>query len=151
MPIYNTKCKSCQKQENRKLTFDQYDQVKAEQLKLSCSCGGEAQLIFDPTGVDFVLRDGISGGWVSKAHKENSYRVNRRHLIEQRQRDHVRPKELVPNFQGQVASSWKEAKDAAYQSKFDAVKSEHGVKAAVEVATKSAKTYDKFVRKGINP
>lgn len=151
MPIYNTKCKDCQKQENRKLTFDQYDQVKAEQLKLNCSCGGEIQLIFDPAGVDFVLKDGEAGGWVSKAAKENSYRVNRRHLIEQRQRDHVRPKELVPNFQGQIAPSWREARDSAYQAKYDGVKSELGAKAAAEAAVKSAKTYDNFVKRGVVP
>jgi hypothetical protein len=151
MPRYSTQCQACQKQETRKLTFEQYDLVKKGQFHLDCICGGQVELLFDPIGVDFILSDGPSGGWISKSSRENAYRANRRQVMTQRQRDHVRPKELVPNFQGQIASSWKEARDAAYQSKFDEVKSDHEMKTAAEAAVKSAKTYDKFVRRGVTP
>jgi len=146
MPVYNTECKDCQKREDRKLTFAQYDLVKDGDLILDCTCGGHVQLVFDPGGVDFVLKDGESGGWVSKAAKENAYRADRRRVMTQRQRDHVSPNRLQPNFQGQVTSSWEEARDLAHKSTYEKVKGEHGVGAASEAASKSAKTYDPLIK-----
>jgi len=146
MPTYNVQCEVCKKQEIRKLTFNQYDLVKENKFQLNCSCGGIMQLLFDPTGIGFVLKDGSSGGWQTKSSKENTYRTARRQVMSQRERDHVSPKRLVPNFQGDLTSSWKEAKDAAYQSTFDNLKGEHGVKTAVKAATESAKTYNQHIK-----
>lgn len=146
MPKYTTKCKVCQKQEIRKLTFDQYGLAERGGLRLDCACGGQVELMFDPAGVDFVLKDGPSGGFVSKAEKENAYRAKHRKVMAQREKDHVRPSRLQPNFEGQIASTWKEARDAAYDSTFAKVKKEHGIKTAVEAATKSARTYDHHIK-----
>jgi len=150
MPMYRTQCAKCQKVEERRLTFQQYDAVKAG-TTLTCSgeCGGQVGLVFDPTDVSFVLKDGESGGWVSKATKENSYRAKRRTVMAQRERDHVRPNKLQPNFQGKPAASWAEAKDAAYQSTYDKVKGEHGAKDAAVAASESAKTYDRYVKQEV--
>jgi hypothetical protein len=147
MPKYNTQCEDCQKREDRTLTFEQYDLIKDEQLKLSCECGGAVQLVFSPAGVGFVLKDGESGGWVSKATKENAYRANRRRVMAQREADHVKPNKLQPNFQGHAASSWEEAKDSAYQSTYEKLKDEHGVVTASKAASESAKTYDPFIKR----
>jgi len=150
MPMYRTQCGKCQKVEERRLTFQQYDAVK-EGSALACSdaCQGRVDLVFEPTNVNFVLKDGESGGWVSKAGKENQYRAKRRTVMAQRERDHVRPNKLQPNFQGQAAATWADAKDAAYQSTYDKVKSERGVKDAATAASESAKTYDRYVKQEV--
>lgn len=146
---YSTECQTCHKTEIRKLTFDEYDAVKAGTQQLACAeltCAGPVALVFDPANVSFVLGDGQSGGFVSKAMKENAYRKKRRQVMAQRERDHVRPNKLQPNFQGQATGSWAEARDAAYQSTYNRVSGEHGAKDAARVATESAKTYDRLVK-----
>jgi len=147
MPIYSTKCQTCETTSNRKLSFQEYDDAKAGKMTLSCTCGGSAELVFNPADVSFVMKDGESGGWASKAGKENAYRAKRRGVMARRERDHVRPNRLQPNFNGQAVSSWKEARDAAYQSTYAKVKSEHGEVDAAKAATDSAKTYDSFVKR----
>lgn len=146
MPVYSTQCEECQKQQDRKLSFADYDAIKAGSQTLSCSCGGLVALEFTPGAVSFVLKDGESGGWVSKAGKENRYRSKRGQVMAQRERDHVRPNRLQPNYNGQIAESWGEARDAAYQSTYAKVKSEHGAIAASKAATESARTYDTHVK-----
>lgn len=150
MPIYNIKCKQCGQIKERKFTFEQYKQMKERELTVVCDCGGAYQIEFDPSGVGFVLKDGESGGWVSKASKENAYRANRRQVLTRRERAHVSPKKLVPNFQGQVTETWKEAKDFAYQTKYDELKGEKGIIAANDEAKKSATTYDRYVQQELN-
>lgn len=148
MPMYSTQCTACEKQEERRLSFSQYDQIKSGEIEVEClHCGGVIDLVFNPSDVNFVLKDGESGGFVSKAMKENAYRKNRRKVMAQRERDHVRPNTLQPNFQGNPTGSWAEARDAAYQSTYDKVKGEHGAKLAAKAANKSAKTYDKHIKR----
>lgn len=146
MPTYTTQCQSCNNQESRKLTFEQYNLVQKGEMPLTCTCGGQVKLVFNPSGVGFVLRDGESGGWVSKASKENAYRADRRKVMTRRERDHVKPKKLQPNFQGQETVNWQDARDAAYQSTYNKAEKEHGVRVAAKMARESAKTYDPFVR-----
>ena len=149
MPVYDTRCPSCLKCETRKLSFHQYDEVRTGGVALVCSCGANPELVFDPSAVSFVLKDGEAGGWISKAAKENKYRAARRQTMSQRQRDHVRPNRLVPNYNGQVAQSWEEAKDAAYRSTYERVSKEHGARDAARAAERSAKTYDGHVKRGV--
>lgn len=147
MPNYNTQCPQCSKSESRKLTFQEYDQVKSGACTLlACQCGAIPALIFDPATVSFVLKDGESGGWVSKAAKENKYRAARRNVMARREKDHVTPKKLVPNYNGQIASSWSEAKDAAYQSTYERVNREHGARTAAAAAQESAKSFERHVK-----
>jgi len=147
MPVYNTRCAACQEASSRRLTFQQYDEVQSGALQLDCSCGGKVELMFDPSAVSFVLKDGESGGWVSKAGKENTYRTRRNKVMAQREKDHVRPNRLQPNFRGQAAESWSEARDAAYQSTYEKVKGEHGAVTAAKAAKEAAKTYDAHVKR----
>ncbi len=147
MPVYNTHCAGCSKDDTRKLSFREYDQVTEGNVALDCECGGHPELTFDPSAVSFVLRDGQSGGWASKAQKENRYRAARRSVMSQRERDHVKPNKLVPNHNGQVAGSWSEAKDAAYQSTYQRVNREHGARTAASAASEAAKTYDAHVKR----
>lgn len=147
MPLYDTRCATCSKQETRKLSFHDYESVASGAMSLECSCGGSPELVFDPSAVTFVLKDGESGGWATKAQKENKYRAARRGVMARRERDHVKPKSLIPNYNGQVANSWAEAKDAAYQSTYERVKREHGDRTAASAASEAAKTYDTHVKR----
>ena len=147
MPLYDTQCSACLKRETRKLSFQQYEEVASGASSLGCSCGGKPELIFDPSAVSFVLKDGESGGWATKAQKENRYRSARCGVMAGRQRDHVNPNRLVPNHGGQVAGSWAEAKDVAYQSTYERVNREHGARTAAKAASEAAKTYDPHVKR----
>ena len=86
------------------------------------------ELLFIPPGVprdavnlsdtraaraNFILKDGPSGGWTSKANKENKYRRYRQDVMTRRERDHVFKTRLIPNYQGQEAPSWREAQEEA--------------------------------------
>jgi hypothetical protein len=147
MPLYDTQCSTCQKQEIRKLSFEQYEGVSSGTVVLACACGGKPDLVFEPSAVSFVLKDGEAGGWISKATKENKYRAARRQIMGRRERDHVTPKRLVPNHNGQVTGSWSEAKDAAYQSTYARVNREHGARDAARAAAASAKTFDPHIKR----
>jgi hypothetical protein len=69
--------------------------------------------MFNPGNVSFVMKDGESGGFVGKALKENSYRAKRRVEMARRTRDHVAPKPLIPNYEGQQTENWREAQEHA--------------------------------------
>lgn len=147
MPLYDTQCSTCSRRETRKLSFQQYEALSSGSLTLECGCGGKSELVFDPSAVCFVLKDGESGGWATKAQKENRYRSARRDVMVRRERDHVQPNRLVPNYGGQVAGSWAEAKDAAYHSTYERVNREHGPTTAAKAATETAKTYNAHVKR----
>ena len=70
-------------------------------------------LAFDPGNVNFVLKDGESGGWTSKAGKENAYRARRNKVLAQKTKDHVFKTKLIPNFDGQQTENWREAQEQA--------------------------------------
>jgi hypothetical protein len=150
MPVYTTQCQACHSRSSVKLTFAAYDEVKAGGSSLSCSCGGAAELVFDPGAVNFVLKDGESGGWVSKAGKENAYRAKRREVMAKRERDHVFKSKLQPNFDGQLTESWKGAQEIARDVRYEEVRQEHDAGIAQTAATEAAKTYDSLVRREVS-
>lgn len=150
MPLYTVHCKVCEKEGVQKLTFSEYDEVKDGKRDVSCpSCGGWAAIVFDPGNVNFVLKDGESGGWVSKASKENSFRARHGKEMARRQRDHAPRTTLQPNFQGGLTGDWKTAKEAAYDTRYDEVKQEHGAQVAMDAAKESAATYDPLINRGV--
>ncbi len=149
--LYTVQCQVCQKQGVQKLTFAEYDEAKAGTRDVPCPhCGGWASIVFDPGNVTFVLKDGASGGFTSKAAKENSYRRRRGVEMDRRQRDHAPRTTLQPNFGGGLTGNWKTAKDAAYEARYDEVKQEHGPQVAAQAAQESAKTYDPLVSKEVS-
>ena len=114
MPTYSVLCSECGHIEDKKMTFSDYDRIKEGLLLLECpqcTCGME--LNFDPGAVTFVLKDGPSGGWASKAVKENTYRAKHRLDVEKKERDHVFKNKLIPNITGQETGTWREAQAAA--------------------------------------
>ena len=141
MPQYNTKCLSCAKTNELRLSFSNYDAVRLGTKTLECTaCQGQVDFVFCPGDVSFVLRDGESGGWISKSMRENKYRANRVGVMERRQRDHAPNPKLTPNFAGEVTHTWADAKQAAYDKALGETQ-DHSA------AREASKTYDSFVNK----
>ena len=144
MPNYATKCQGCSVTSHVRLSFEDYDLFKTGQITLKCvKCEGNCAIEFAPGDVSFVLHDGESGGWTSKALKENKYRARRARVMEQRQRDHAPRTRLLPNFGGELAPSWKEAQEAAYDVALTETKNP-------VAAHEAASTYDSLVRREVS-
>lgn len=95
----------------RKLSFDEYELVKSGAFQVVNDEGKALELVFNPTGVGFVLKDGPSGGWMSKANKENGYRAGRSRTMARREKDHVFKTRLIPNYKGAEATSWRDVRE----------------------------------------
>ena len=118
MPAYDLSCGECGATECRRLTFSEYDAVKAGTTELPCqACQAALQLVFNPGAVSFVMKDGESGGWTSKALRENKYRAARREVMAKRERDHVFKSSLQPNYRGEETGTWREAQEQARKDK----------------------------------
>jgi len=95
----------------RKLTFEQYERVLAGTLRVTDDAGQSLAIVFNPAGLAFVLKDGPSGGWMSKANKENGYRAGRSGVMARREKDHVFKTRLIPNLGGQEAANWADVRE----------------------------------------
>lgn len=95
----------------RKLSFDEYELIRSGDFHVVDDEGQPLEMVFNPTGLGFVLKDGPSGGWMSKAHKENGYRSKRSGVMATREKDNVFKTRLIPNYRGQEAESWREVRD----------------------------------------
>lgn len=150
MPTYSVRCPGCESEGNTRLSFAEYDQVKAGERVLPCDCGQNADLVFNPGAVSFVLKDGESGGWTSKAGKENAYRKKRAVEMAQREKDHVFKSRLCPNFNGEETGTWKEAQEQARETTYETVRQEHDSGLAKKAADKSAQTYQSLVNREVS-
>jgi hypothetical protein len=110
MPTYTFKTTEGQ-EVTRRLTIAQFEQVREGLLELQDEDGSVLELLFRPGNTAMVMKDGPSGGWASKAMKENKYRKAHNRVMDQRQRDHVRKTKLIPNLNGVEASNWREVQD----------------------------------------
>lgn len=110
MPMY-TFVKSDGETVSKRLSFTQYEACKANGSTLTDKDGSVLQLVFDPGSLGFVLKDGASGGWMTKASKESQYRQARSVAMAKKERDHVFKSTLVPNYNGQEAHSWSDVRD----------------------------------------
>jgi hypothetical protein len=97
----------------RRLSFEEYELIKAGAFQVVDDGGNALELVFNPAGASFVLRDGPSGGWMSKANKENGYRAGRNVEMARREKDHVFKTRLIPNYKGEEAETWREAREEA--------------------------------------
>lgn len=125
MPIYTYMCPdshTCQ----FLLSFKQ----KEDPGSAGCTCPtcGSKDLtpVFDPGDFGAILRDGESGSWASKALKEKAVRARRWAALGQKTKDHVRPNNLVPNYNGQIHDRWSDIQDH--------VRSKEGAEAASSYA-----------------
>lgn len=136
MPTYPIECDECGARYDERLSFKQYDEVKAGTSTLGCTtCGCAAKIGFKPGNVGFVMKDGESGSWASKAIKENKYRKDRREVLAKKEKDHVFKSNLQANYKGEETGSWREAQELA--------RKENGQEAA--------SSYDHLVKKELAP
>lgn len=117
MPTYSFRCEECGTMCELRMTFAEYREVKAGSKIVPCLCETPMTLDFRPGNVQFSLKDGPSGGWISKAGKESKYRQARSEEMARREQDHVFKPKLVPNYGGQETGSWREAQEAARADK----------------------------------
>ena len=134
MPIYTVRRQTDGVLLRRRLSFQEYDAVLAGEQTLTDSDGAPVELVFDHTGVGFVLKDGESGGWATKAGKENAYRKTRRKQMARRERDHVFKSRLIPNVAGAEAPTWEDAREEVRRVKGDDAASTYNSHVAKEQA-----------------
>lgn len=133
MPTYSVECPECGTTRDQRLSYSDYDAIKAGSKPLSCNnCGLPANIGFSPGNLGFNFKEGESGGWATKSIKENAYRKKRRAEMAQKEKDHVFKASLQPNYQGVETGTWKEAQELARKEKGDA----------------SASTYAPLIRQG---
>lgn len=131
MPTYQIECHECGATRDQRLSYSEYDSVKAGKKEVACAaCGLPAAIGFAPGSLGFVLKEGESGGWASKSIKENAWRKRRREQMEKKERDHVFKASLQPNYDGMETGTWREAQELARQEKGEG----------------SASTYDPLVK-----
>lgn len=116
MPIYTFR-RSDGEILRQRMSIADYEAIKTGTKILLDEDDNELELLFDPGQVGFVLKDGISGGWMSKAHKENAYRKKRHAEMGRRQRDHAPRTRLVPNHGGKLADKWSDVRDHVHSTK----------------------------------
>lgn len=82
-------------------------------------CGAPCGYEFNPTVIQFAIKDGPSGISPSKAIRINKHMAEKHERLGKRQRDrygHLK-RDVIPNFQGQVTESWREAQSLAMADK----------------------------------
>lgn len=131
MPTYTFKRTTDGALISKRMSFTEYDSVKSGESSLVDDTGQPLEIVFNPGQVGFVLKDGVSGGWMSKANKENKFRRERGGVMAKKEKDHVFKSRLVPNYQGQEAHNWADVQDH--------VRSTKGVEAASTYAPLVAK------------
>ncbi len=134
MPVYQMLCTSGHVFETP-MTFSRHDAIVAGTEGVLCSheeCGEPAQIQFNPGSVSFSLKEGETGGWVSKSLRENKYRNWRGTEMARRSREHIRPVNLVPNYQGVVGEKWKDVQDHVHSKEGPAAASTYNSLVAKE-------------------
>jgi hypothetical protein len=111
MPTYTFIKPSDGSQVMKRLSFSEYEAVKAGEKAIQDASGEALTIVFNPGQVGFVLKDGESGGWASKTEKERKYRTVHTADMARREKDHVFKSRLVPNYNGQEAHCWADVQD----------------------------------------
>lgn len=109
---YDFECESCGHVHEQSLSMDAFKTVKEEGVDCP-ECGEHAVYKFNPGSVTI----GFAGdAWADKNHREKAYRKRRSSYMEKRMRTNHKTPELVPNYGGEEAGSWEEARDAAVEA-----------------------------------
>jgi predicted nucleic acid-binding Zn ribbon protein len=125
--IYQYVCTACGNEQDEECSVNSFKEFRPSCLK----CGAECTYQFNPSGVQFVLKDGPSGSWPSKGNRIKQQRAKASEDAGRRQREHYgnSPK-LVPNYGGKETGTWREAQNQAL----------------IDRGEKSAATYDSMVK-----
>jgi len=112
----NPTCGLLREDDHSILTFKEHH-PKCEKCESQCTYE------FNPTVVQFALKDGPSGSWPSKGERFKKYRANQSKKMERRQRDrygHLE-RDCVPNYNGQATEDWREAQSLAMKGSEDSL------------------------------
>ncbi len=86
----------------------------------SCpACGAPSNYEFNPTVIQFAIKDGPSGTSPSKAMRIQKHMANKNEILKRKERDrygHLN-RNVVPNHQGKITESWREAQSVAMADK----------------------------------
>jgi hypothetical protein len=113
MPTYTFREQTSGNLVKRRLSFADYDNFTSGSMELLGSDGKALEYVLDPGKTSFVMRDGSSGGWPSKALLEKKYRAARSSKMAAFEKDNTFKPKLIPNYKGAEAPTWKEAQDEA--------------------------------------
>lgn len=81
-------------------------------------CGKLCEYRYTPSIPQVAFKDGPTGSWPSKGNRYKQYREKRDGEMKRRQRDRYgEAKQLIPNYNGQITESWREAQSLASQDK----------------------------------
>jgi hypothetical protein len=83
------------------------------------SCGASSVYEFNPTVIQFAIKDGPSGIAPSKAMRIQKHMANKNEVLKRKERDrygHLN-RNVIPNHQGKIVESWREAQSVAMADK----------------------------------
>jgi hypothetical protein len=108
---HDFKCTGCHAVTEHDIPFDDFPVYKSRDRGVICPvCGGDAYYQFNPSTIQISF---AGDAWADKNYREKAYRKRRSAYMERRMRTNHKTPELIPNFEGEEAASWKEARDAA--------------------------------------
>lgn len=103
-----TKCENAQDEQHPVAGFKEFE-PKCEK------CGAKCLYNFNPAGVDFILKDGPSGGWPSKGNRVQQSMTKRSQAAAKRQKErygHIKT-DAIPNINGIERDSWEACRSEA--------------------------------------
>jgi phage terminase large subunit GpA-like protein len=83
------------------------------------ACGSSCSYEFNPTVIQFAIKDGPSGTSPSKALRIQKHMANKNESLKRKELDrygHLN-RNVLPNHQGRLTESWREAQSVAMQDK----------------------------------
>lgn len=134
MPRYDYRCAKCGSVQEEQSSVDKFKEFKPECVK----CGAECSYQFNPKGIDFILRDGPTGSWPSKGGRIKAQRMKASQDAASRQKKRFGNlnTKAIPNYKGNEASDWTEAKEMAAKDVGAEKAAVYDFKIAEEKATK---------------
>lgn len=106
---YDFKCVTCDHVQTAEFSLDEFE-VKKESGMSCRECGDTAKFKFQAAEVGICFR---GDAWADKNYKEKAFRKNRSKYMAARQAKNVKTPTLKPNYRGEEAETWTEARDAA--------------------------------------
>lgn len=141
--IYQYVCTACGHEQDGECSVDSFKEFTPPCEK----CGAGCAYQFNPSGVQFVLKDGPSGSWPSKGNRIKQQRAKASEAAGRRQRERYQSPTLVPNFQGKETGSWRDAQTEALKEKGPDAASTYSDKVQAE----SKYPVESFISRGCEP
>jgi len=131
---YDFACTKCGAVQEEVCSVDKFKEFEPKCVK----CGAKCIYKFNPKGIEFILIDGPTGSWPSKGGRIQAQRIKASHDASRRQKNrygNIKTK-AIPNYKGNEASDWTEAKEMATKDVGSEKAASYDSKIAEERATK---------------